>query len=171
MSNNTYTHITHSSIKPYINDYSSILILGSFPSVKTREVGFYYGHKQNRFFKVLAAIYNEDIPLSIEEKKALLSKHHIALYDVIEECDIIGSSDASIKNVVPINIKEIISSYPNIHTIILNGGLAKKLFDQYLLEDVPPYINVKYAPSTSPMNARMSLDELIAKYKETVFEK
>ena len=99
--------ITHESIEPFIDNNSSILILGSFPSIKTREVGFYYGHPQNRFYKVISHIFNEQLPTSIEEKKELLVKHHIALYDVIYSCDISNSDDSSIRNVTPINIKDI----------------------------------------------------------------
>ena len=98
-----YQHLIH-TFPIYINDDSTYLFLGSFPSVKSREQMFYYGHPQNRFFKVLGSIFNEDVHNNTLSKKTFLKKHHIALYDVIEECDIIGSSDASIKNVVPIDI-------------------------------------------------------------------
>lgn len=167
--NNNYQHISHDSIEPFISHNSKILILGSFPSVKTRELGFYYGHFQNRFYKVISKIYDEDIPISIEEKKALLDKTHIALYDVIYSCDIINSSDASIKNVVPINIKDILDKYPNITTIILNGSLARSLFDKYLLKDIDnKNISIRYCPSTSPANAKMSVDLLVDIYKEAL---
>ena len=165
MNKNIYQHISHDCIEPFINKDSKVLILGSFPSVKTREIGFYYGHKQNRFYKVISGIYSEVLPISINDKKSLLDKHNIALYDVIYECDIIGSSDSSIKNVVPINIKEILDNYPNIQTIILNGGLASKLFDKYLLKDVPANIKIYRCPSTSPANAKMSVSDLINEYK------
>lgn len=163
-----YQHISHESISPFIDDNSTILILGSFPSIKTREIGFYYGHPQNRFYKVISRIFNEDMPISILDKTQLLSKHHIALYDVIYECDIIGSSDSSIRNVIPIDIKDILNKYPHIMTIILNGGLAKKLFDKYLLKDIDSNISVRYCPSTSPANARMSVDQLVNAYKSTI---
>ena len=165
MNKNTYSHISHDCIKPFINKDSIVLILGSFPSIKTRETGFYYGHKQNRFYKVISGIYNEVLPISINDKKSLLDRHNIALYDVIYECDIIGSSDSSIKNVVPIKIKEILDNFPNIQTIILNGGLASKLFDKYLLKDVPANIKIHRCPSTSPANAKMSVTDLINEYK------
>ena len=168
MNKNTYCHISHECIEPFINKNSKVLILGSFPSVKTREIGFYYGHKQNRFYKVISSIFNEDIPISIEEKKQLLHKHHIALYDVIYECDIIGSSDSSIKNVVPINIKEILAKFPNIKTIILNGGLASKLFNKYLANDFDKSISIYACSSTSPANAKMSVDQLVDIYKEAL---
>ena len=158
--------VTHESIKPFIDNNSSILILGSFPSVKTREVGFYYGHPQNRFYKVIANIFNESIPISIEEKKELLRKHHIALYDVIYSCDISNSEDSSIRNVTPIDIKELLDKYSNIKTIILNGNKAKELFNRYLIKDIDTQnIVIGYAPSTSPANAKMSLDALVEKYK------
>ena len=92
------THITHDSIPLFIDDESTVLILGSLPSVKSREDGFYYAHPRNRFFLVLSKIFGEDKPKTIDERKAFLTRHHIALYDVTKECDIYGSSDASIKN-------------------------------------------------------------------------
>ena len=163
--NSDYQHITHESILPFINSNSRVLILGSLPSIKTREVGFFYGHPQNRFYKVLASIFNEDVPLTVEDRKAFLDRHNIALYDVIYECDIIGSSDSSIKNPIPINITDILERYPNIKSIILNGGLAKKLFDKYLFKDVSPNIKIYYCSSTSPANAKMKIDDLIKEYK------
>ena len=163
-----YQHITHESIKPYINEDSTILILGSLPSVKSREENFYYAHKRNRFYKALSIVFNDEEPLSIEDKKAFLKRHHIALYDVIKECDIIGSSDSSIKNVIPIDIKDILNRYPHIKTIILNGGLAKTLFDKYLLKDINTNISIRYCPSTSPANAKMNLSQLIDAYKDAL---
>lgn len=164
-----HQHITHESIKPFINDDSEVLILGSFPSVKTREVGFYYAHPQNRFYKVLANIFKSPLPTSIEDKKELLKKYHIALYDVIYSCDIINSGDSSIKNVDPIDIKELLLKYPNIKTIILNGNKAKELFNRYLLKDiVHKKIDIEYAPSTSSANAKMSVDDLTNFYKNII---
>ncbi len=106
-------HITHESIPLFIDSESNILILGSLPSVKSREDGFYYAHKRNRFFLVLSGVFNESEPLSIEERKSFLKRHNIALYDVVYECDIHASSDASITNVKIIDIKEILSNHPN----------------------------------------------------------
>ena len=160
--NNDLTHITHECIPLFIKDDSYYLILGSLPSVKSREEQFYYAHKRNRFFAVLSDVFNEDTPLSIEEKKAFLTRHKIALYDVIYECDIKGSSDSSIVNVKCIDIKDILSRYPNIRCIAINGGKAKQLFDKYLLQYVD--IDVIYLPSTSPANAKMSIDELVKYY-------
>lgn len=119
MKQNEYTNITH-SFPPFYSESSKLLILGSFPSVKSREDGFFYGHPQNRFWKMLAAVYGEALPTDITQKKVLLERHNIALYDVIYSCDIVGSSDSSIKNVVPANLNEIIEN-SHVERIILNG--------------------------------------------------
>lgn len=152
-----YQHITH-TFPPFYSGSSKILILGSFPSVKSREQGFYYGHPQNRFWKTLASVYGENVPQDITEKKALLERHGIALYDVIYSCDIIGSSDSSIKNVVPADIESIISG-SHIKKIILNGKTAEKYFRKYQSEQFWEMTSVM--PSTSPANAAFSLEKLI----------
>lgn len=164
-----YQHITHESIKPFIDNNSYILILGSFPSVKSREEEFYYAHKSNRFYKVLSNIFFEPLPTSLESKKELLVKHHIALYDVIYSCDISNSDDSSIRNVTPINIKELLNEFPNINRIIINGNKAKELFNKYLLKDIDTKnIDIGYAPSTSSANAKMSLEQLVGIYKQFI---
>lgn len=157
MKNNEYQHITH-SFPPFYSADSKILILGSFPSVKSREEGFYYGHPQNRFWKMLAAVYGEEVPNGIEEKKTLLSKHNIALYDVIFSCDIIGSSDSSIKNAVPAEIDDIIGRSA-VSKIILNGKTAEKFFRRYQSSELLEMLSVM--PSTSPANAAFSLQKLV----------
>ena len=98
--------ITH-PIEPLYDENSKILILGSFPSVKSREQGFFYGHKQNRFWRVIAGVFGAEVPVTIDEKKALLLSNGIALYDVICECDIEGSADSTIKNVKPAELDKI----------------------------------------------------------------
>ena len=160
---NQYQHITHESIPPFINNDSKIIILGSLPSFKSREDGFFYAHPQNRFFKALAGVFNEETPNDIPARKEFLKRHKIALYDVIYECDICGSSDASIKNVVPINLKQLLDRYPNIHKIFTTGKKAKDLFDKYL----KPMVNKEAIslPSSSAANANMSLEKLIEEYK------
>ena len=158
------SYITHEFLPPFINDNSEILILGSLPSVKSREEGFYYAHPRNRFFLVLATLFNETEPISIMDRKSFLNKHNIALYDVVYACDIHMSSDSSIKNVTPINIKCLLNAHTRIKIIAVNGGKAKQLFDKYLLKDVPDNIKVVYIPSTSPANAKMSLDQLVDEY-------
>ena len=162
------THLTH-TFPIYINKDSKILFLGSFPSVKSREQMFYYGHPQNRFFKVLGSIFNESIENTVISKKAFLKKYHIALYDVIEECDIIGSSDASIRNVTPIDLKKILIEYPNIKSIGVNGKKASSLFNKYLEKDCRG-VSIYHLPSTSPANAKTSLEELIKEYSK-LFQK
>lgn len=162
-------YVSHESIPPYINTNSTILILGSFPSVKSREEEFYYAHKSNRFYKVLSNIFYEPLPTSIESKKELLVKHHIALYDVIYSCDISNSDDSSIRNVTPINIKELLIKFPNINRIIVNGNKAKELFNKYLLKDIDTKnIKVRYAPSTSSANAKIGSEELVEIYKNAI---
>ena len=157
-------HLAH-TLPIFVNEDSEILILGSFPSRKSREVMFYYGHKQNRFFPVLARLFNEVAPITVEERKLFLKRHKIALYDVIEECDIEGSSDSSIKNVIPTDIASILSKFPNIKIIGISGNTAKYYFNRYLITKVGN-IKVVYLPSTSPANAKMSLDSLVEKYQE-----
>lgn len=154
----TYQHIVH-PLKAFYRPDSRILILGSFPSVKTREMGFFYGHPQNRFWKVLAALFEEEKePLSIEERKNFLERNKVALYDVIYECDIRGSSDSSIKNAKPTNLKEIVDSAP-IEKIFSNGQLSGKMFRKYQQPILERETTV--LPSTSPANARYRLDDLI----------
>lgn len=161
-------HLTH-TFPIYINIDSKVLFLGSFPSVKSREQNFYYGHPQNRFFKVLGSIFHEDVHNEVNDKKSFLKKYHIALYDVIEECDIEGSQDSSIRNVTPIDLKKILTKYPNIKSIGVNGKKASSLFKKYLEKDCGGVV-VYYLPSTSPANAKTSLEELIKEYSK-LFQK
>ena len=160
---NEYQHITHESIPPFINDDSTILILGSLPSFKSREDGFFYAHPQNRFFKALAGVFNEEITNDIDDRKVFLKRHKIALYDVIYECDIVGSSDASIKNVKAIDLKGLLQKHPNIKKIFTTGKKAKDLYDKYLKPTVD--IEAIPLPSSSAANANMSLEKLIEEYK------
>lgn len=148
--------ITHGFPSVYDNS-SEILILGSFPSVKSREISFYYGNKQNRFWKTVCGIFGEEIPDSIEGKTAFLKRRKIALWDIVEACDIIGSSDASIKNVEIVDLGEIFRT-ARIRKILLNGALAYRLFLQKYQNIEIPYIKM---PSTSPANPRF--DEKIWK--------
>ncbi len=158
-----YQHVTHESIPPYINEESNILILGSLPSIKSREYGFFYAHPQNRFFKTIAHVFNEEEPKTIEDRKEFLKRYNVALYDVIYECDIQGSSDSSIKNVVPINLSKILKEHPNIKRIYTTGKKAKDLYDKYLLPQTG--IEAIPLPSTSGANATMSQKELEEHYK------
>lgn len=153
------------SFPPFFGPAPRILLLGSFPSVKSREEGFYYANPQNRFFPLLAAIYQESVPLGSEERKAFLARHGLALYDVVEECDIFGSSDSSIRNVKPANLCLLPSS---ITRIILNGKLAASLFERY--EKAPVGVEVLALPSTSPANAAFSFEKLLALYRAALLK-
>ena len=145
-------------IEPVYNRDSKILVLGSFPSVKSREQGFFYGHPQNRFWRMIATILGVDIPETVEEKRVLLLEHNIALWDVIASCDIEGSSDSSIRNVVANDISRIID-FANIQCIICNGAKSYELYQKHL-EPAISYKAVKL-PSTSPANAAFTIDKLI----------
>lgn len=151
-----YEHIVH-SFEPVYDKASEILILGTLPSVKSRENNFYYGHKQNRFWKVLATLLKEPVPHTIEEKKAMLLARRIALWDVIQSCDIKGSSDSSIKNVQPTDIGMILEK-TNITRIYANGNKAGQLYKRYQFPVTG--IEAMVLPSTSPANAAWSLDRL-----------
>lgn len=145
-------------IAPVYDNNSKILILGSFPSVKSREEMFFYGHPQNRFWKVLAGVFAERIPEGIQEKRSFLLKHKIALWDVIASCDIEGSSDSSIKNVVPNNLNTILEQ-SNIEKIFVNGKTAYKYYNTYLRDTIK--IEAICLPSTSPANAAWNFEKLI----------
>lgn len=151
-----YEHIVH-SFEPVYDKASEILILGTLPSVKSRENNFYYGHKQNRFWKVLATLLKEPVPDTIEEKKAMLLAHRIALWDVIQSCDIKGSSDSSIKNVQPTDIGMILEK-TNITRIYANGNKAGQLYKRYQFPVTG--IEAMVLPSTSPANTAWSLERL-----------
>ena len=155
-----YQRLSH-LLGPVYDKNSRVLILGTFPSVKSREYGFYYGNPQNRFWKVLAAVFECDFPQSIEDKRAFLLKNKIALWDVIASCEIIGSSDNSIKNVVPCDINLILESSP-IQNIYANGKTAEKLYKKYVEPQTTKKITA--LPSTSPANAAFSLDKLVSEW-------
>lgn len=144
-------------IAPVFDEHSEILILGSFPSVKSRENQFFYGHPQNRFWKVVAAVLGVEVPESIGEKRAMLLTGHIALWDVIASCDIDGSSDSSIRNVVP-NDLDVILNHAGIRRISVNGRTAEKYYNRYLRDRVGR--EAICLPSTSPANAGWSLERL-----------
>lgn len=149
------------NIAPLYDENSRYLILGSFPSVKSRQTGFFYGHPQNRFWKIMAAIFNEEVPETIREKKAFLLRNKVALWDVIGSCDIEGSSDASIRNVIPNDISPLLKK-TGIRKIFVNGKTAQKLYIRYLQEKTG--IEAILLPSSSPANAVYSLDRLIEEW-------
>lgn len=147
---------------PYINKDSRVLILGSIPSLKSREYGFYYMHKQNRFWKVISDIFGNKFPDSLDDKKEFLRKNKIALWDVLESCDIEGSSDSSIKNPKVNDIKSLILD-TDIKYIFVTGKKALDLYNKYCFKSVG--IEAIYLPSTSGANARLSFNDLKEKYE------
>lgn len=153
--------VTH-TFAPIYNEKSKVLILGTFPSVKSREQSFYYGHPQNRFWKLLAALVGQEVPATIPEKKEFLLRNGIAVWDVVHSCRIEGSSDSSIRDVVANDISDILK-HTGITAVFTNGGKAHSLYRKYLYplcgaEDVK-------LPSTSPANASFSLDRLIREWE------
>ena len=150
------------NIPAIYNENSEILILGSFPSQKSREAQFFYGHPQNRFWSVLSRILGEDLPQSTKEKREMLLKNKIALWDVIESCEIIGSSDSSIKNVIPNDIGSILEK-SKIKRIFVNGKTAEKYYNKYIFPRLK--ISATTLPSTSPANAAYSLERLVDEWK------
>ena len=148
---------------PFVEADSRVLILGSFPSVKSREEAFFYGHARNRFWPVLAALCGEEPPRSVEEKRALLRRHRIALYDVIERCSIVGSSDSSIRDVEPADLGAILAAGQIGGRIFVNGKRAAALYEKYHLPVLGlPAVTL---PSTSPANAALSLPELTERWR------
>ncbi|MBR1930022.1 MAG: DNA-deoxyinosine glycosylase [Lachnospiraceae bacterium] len=145
-------------IPPLFNEQSRILILGSFPSIKSREAMFFYGHPQNRFWRVVAAVYEDTFPETVPERRDFLIRHKIAAWDVIKSCDIEGSSDSSIRNVTANDLRVILDAAPIRH-IYVNGKTAEKMYRKYTENLIHrPAICL---PSTSPANAAWSLERLI----------
>jgi len=151
-----YRTIRHTFLPVYKKD-SRILILGTLPSVKSRENNFYYGHPKNRFWRLLADLYGEQQPETVEEKTALILRHDLALWDVIAQCDIIGSSDSSIRNVIPSDVAGILAK-SSIQIIAANGGKAYELYNRY--QRASTGMEARRLPSTSPANASWSLERL-----------
>ena len=150
-------HVTHDDVKPVYNEHSQILILGSMPSKKSREAKFYYAHPQNRFWRILAKLFQE----SMVDKRNFVLKHNIALWDVISACDIEASSDASIKNVIPNDLTKILNISP-IKAIFTNGKTAEKYYQKYIYPLTK--ISSICLPSTSPANCRIKEEQLIEEW-------
>ena len=161
----SFVHPVPPLYPPLYNESSKTLILGSFPSVKSREMQFFYGHPQNRFWKLLARLFDEEVPQTVEQKKELVLSHNLALWDVIHSCTITGSSDSSIRDVVPNNISVVLQN-SNVDRIFANGATAFKLYNKYIL----PQTNIEAVklPSTSPANAAWSLEKLTKTWKEII---
>ena len=156
-----YEHIVH-PFPPLFDRNSRILILGSLPSVKSREQMFFYGHPQNRFWPLIAALFSEAEPRSTEEKKELVLRHGIALWDSIYSCDIIGSGDSSIRNVVPTDLSPIFET-ADIKKVFCNGGTSWKYYHRYQEKELG--IEAQALPSTSPANAAWTMDRLVSAWK------
>lgn len=156
------SQVVYHPFDPVLNAHSKVLVLGSFPSVKSRENAFYYGHPQNRFWRVLAALFSESIPDTIEQKAALLHRRHIALWDVVSACNIIGSADSAL---VPLEFSDVSSclSGTDVRRIFANGQAAGKLYRAHQLKETGVPIHI--LPSTSPANASWSLDRLTAAWE------
>lgn len=153
--------LTH-PIAPVCRPDAKVLILGSFPSVRSREAGFFYGHPQNRFWRVLAALFDCALPQTVEEKTAMLTRHHVALWDVIASCEITGSSDSSIKNVQPNDLQALLAG-SRIRAIFCNGQTAYKLFCHYQAKTLG--LAATPLPSTSPANAAFGLSRLCESWR------
>ena len=160
--NQKLTHVKH-EFDPIFDENSEILILGTLPSVKSREQNFYYGHPQNRFWKVTAAVCGEEVPQTVEEKKAFLLRNHIAVWDVIASCVITGSSDASIRDVVPNPLQDILEC-ADIRQIYCNGATAWKYYRKYQEKQLGR--EAVRLPSTSPANAAWSVERLLGEWSQ-----
>ncbi len=143
---------------PVYDKHSMILILGSFPSVRSREEGFFYGHPQNRFWKVISAVFGAPTPVTIEEKRVFLLQNGIALWDVIASCEVEDSADGNIRNAIPNDLSEIFHA-AEIKTVFTNGKLAHKLYEKHVGK------GAVYLPSTSPANAAWSIEKLIEAWR------
>lgn len=150
------------TIPPLYDSHSRVLLLGSIPSPKSREIGFFYGHPQNRFWRVLAAVLGEEVPQTIEEKRAMCLKHHVALWDTIARCDIEGASDTSIRNAIPNDIGKLVRE-SEITRIFATGGKSAELYRKLIEPQL--HIPITQLPSTSPANAAWSLERLIEAYR------
>lgn len=149
------------TLEPVFNEKSRILILGTIPSPKSRESGFYYGHPQNRFWKVISDIFDEPLPKTIDEKKNILLSNNIALWDVLKSCCIEKASDTSIKNPIPNDIKGFIDK-TNIKFIFTTGKKAYNLYNKFCFNSTK--INAVCLPSTSPANCKMSYNDIFKEY-------
>ena len=159
------TRVIH-PFEPIFDKNSEILILGSFPSVKSRQVSFYYGNPKNRFWAVISSLTGSfTVPKTIAEKKEILLNNKIALWDVVKSCKISGSSDSSIKGVIVNDIKGLILK-TNIKKLYANGSMAYSLYNKYCFNEIG--INIKKLPSTSPANAKYSLEKLIFLWRSSV---
>lgn len=156
-----YEHIVH-GFEPVFDADSKILILGSLPSVMSRKNNFYYGNNANRFWRVMAELFESELPMTIDQKKELMLSNRIALWDVIAECDIIGSSDASIRNVKPAQLLRITDSC-DIKAVYANGAAAARIYNKY--QRGITGMDITVLPSTSAANAAWNFERLTAAWR------
>lgn len=150
-------------LKPVFDGDSRVLVLGTMPSPVSREVGFYYAHPQNRFWRVMAALFDETVPATNAERASLALRNHVALWDVLASCEIKGASDSSIRNPMPNDLSLVLDAAP-ICTIATTGARASQLFERFQASRFPQIAHLML-PSTSAANARMRLDDLIEAYR------
>lgn len=152
--------VTH-TLNPIISPRARVLLLGSMPSPESRKVGFYYGHPRNRFWSVMSNILSEPLPETNEDRRDMLTRNNIALWDVLASCEIDGASDSSIKNAVPNDIENLIRG-TDIKAIFMTGSTAFRLYRKHIEKKIP--LPIFCLPSTSPANAKMSLESITEKY-------
>jgi len=146
----------------FVPTKAEVLILGSFPSIKSFEDNFYYAHPQNQFWKLLAAVYEEDTPKSIEEKSDFLTKHKIALWDMVKSCERENSLDSNLKNIQVNDIEGFLKKHPTIKKVCFTGKTSQKLYDKYFSHlNIPTH----YLPSPSPAYRAMKFDEKVEVYR------
>ena len=148
------------SFAPIADEDSRILILGSMPGIKSLEQQEYYAHPQNRFWRLLALLLQENVPQDYPAKQALLHKHHLALWDTLGYCERDGSLDSNIKNEAPNAVVELAGELPHLQAVVCNGGKAGAAFKKYFAKKMPEQVQIFYLPSTSPANARLCLEDL-----------
>lgn len=156
------TNKVRHTIDPVFDERSRVLVLGTMPSPKSRETGFYYGHPQNRFWKVMAALFGEPLPVTNDEKRDLALRHGVALWDVLAECTIEGASDGSIADCVPNDIGSLFARAP-IEAVFCTGAKAAELYTKHC--EVQTHLACTRLPSTSPANAAKSLEQLVEDYR------
>lgn len=154
------------SFAPIVNRESKILLLGSMPGVRSLQRKEYYAHPQNRFWRLLALLFNEPEPCNYAAKKEMLLRHHIALWDTLGLCEREGSLDSNIKNEVPNAIPELLGEHPSINAVFCNGSKAAGAFKKYFAKQLPKNVHVFYLHSTSPANARMNMQALAEEWQK-----
>ena len=149
-------------IAPVWNAGSRVLILGTMPSPKSREQGFYYAHPQNRFWRVMAALLGEPVPQGTQERRNFALRSGIALWDVLASCEICGAADSSIRNPVPNDIAALLAK-TDIQAVFTTGAAAFRLYQKMCLPQT--HLPAAALPSTSPANCRMSFETLCSAYQ------